>query len=349
MPLYYDNIEHTMDVTFITEHKYLFDHVNAFVTINPFIQDKDTIKKINEEMDIVIYPQISHPHNFKSTQTHFQRIGINKPWIQLSWDTNLPKTENYLIFNYWATNINDSMYETWDRTAYQSSATNKRQFLYSCLNHIAKEHRLGILIRLFYSDYYCKCLASITKTTRIGDGIPASAEYVARDINNFSSKYNDQQILNFYSTLPWVCKNEENFRISFWQHDAYVNSYVNIVTEHDFESKFLSEKSIKPFLTEQIAIFVAGPSTVQLLRELGIDTFDDVIDHNYYDTELDPSIRIDKIHELLNKMSTWNWEEIYAQTEHRRKANRHYLLSGKLLTEFKQKLVESMNLLIYPQ
>ncbi len=61
-------------------------------------------------------------------------------------------------------------------------------------------------------------------------------------------------------------------------------SLVSIVHEtnnYDHTGIFLTEKSFKVFAWHQIPIFVATPGHVQVIRELGFDMFDDIIDHSY--------------------------------------------------------------------
>ena len=55
-----------------------------------------------------------------------------------------------------------------------------------------------------------------------------------------------------------------------------------------------TEKTIKPFLAKQIPIFFALPNHVNLLRNLGFDMFDDIINHDY-DNEIDSVKRLDLI------------------------------------------------------
>jgi hypothetical protein len=74
----------------------------------------------------------------------------------------------------------------------------------------------------------------------------------------------------------------------------HVNSYCNIVmeTHFDIESSgtFLTEKTFKPIKHGQM-FFVAGPAgSLQVLRDLGYQVFDSVLD-NSYDLELDPTQR----------------------------------------------------------
>jgi len=61
---------------------------------------------------------------------------------------------------------------------------------------------------------------------------------------------------------------------------------------------FISEKSLKPFAYRQIPIWFAVPGTVQEVRDLGFDVFDDVIDHSY-DTIVDPDKRMKKMISVL--------------------------------------------------
>ena len=61
-------------------------------------------------------------------------------------------------------------------------------------------------------------------------------------------------------------------------------SFVSIVHEtnnYEHTGIFLTEKSFKVFAWHQIPIFVATPGHVQVVRELGFDVFDDIIDHSY--------------------------------------------------------------------
>jgi len=330
------------ELDFITDQLKPYNNLKLYISIDPHITDKNVIDNINQSVDIVIISQMTHPYNYRTVGDHFKLQGINKPWLQITWDTQLPKTENYINFFYWAANFEDFMYEAHDREKYQNGKNYKRKYLYSCLNNIAKAHRLCVLIKIFYSNYSSKCLTSMSRTTSYGTLL--NEEFTQRDIREFST-YSDQQILDFFNTLPQTCPQESDHKVSFWLHDAYINSYLNVVTEHDFESKFFSEKSIKPFLTETMAIFVAGPGTVQLLRDIGLDVFDDIIDHSY-DNENDPTVRLSKIHTVLDQMSIWNWEVIYSATADRRKANRDFLLSGSLMKDFTQKLAWSINNLV---
>lgn len=58
-------------------------------------------------------------------------------------------------------------------------------------------------------------------------------------------------------------------------------SVVNETNGYDHTGIFLTEKTFKVFAWHQIPIFVATPGHVKVVRELGFDLFDDIIDHSY--------------------------------------------------------------------
>ncbi len=64
---------------------------------------------------------------------------------------------------------------------------------------------------------------------------------------------------------------------------------------------FFTEKTAKAFLMNQIPILIAAPGMVQVLRELGFDMFDDIVDHSY-DTEDNIFKRCDMVYNELNRL-----------------------------------------------
>ena len=100
--------------------------------------------------------------------------------------------------------------------------------------------------------------------------------------------------------------------------NRFLEAFVNYVQETSFDKQItpttwnvplLSEKSVKPFAWGQIPIFLNLPNTVKYVREFGFDIFDDVIDHEYYDSELDPILRIKKTVDQIEKICCWDIEK----------------------------------------
>jgi hypothetical protein len=97
------------------------------------------------------------------------------------------------------------------------------------------------------------------------------------------------------------------------------NSYINLVSESSGKNSeviFITEKSIKPFVYQQIPIFLATPGIVQHLRQYGFDLFDDIINHSY-DKETNLDIRCEMILEQLLNIKTIDLRKYFEINENR--------------------------------
>lgn len=119
-------------------------------------------------------------------------------------------------------------------------------------------------------------------------------------------------------------------------HPAFLESYVNLVTETTISNNvcMLSEKTFKPIVTGQFFILIAPPGAVQFLRNIGIDTFDDIIDHSY-DTELDLRIRIKLALDQVDHLVQMDLDSLYNQSKSRLIRNSKYFLSQEFREQFK--------------
>lgn len=134
---------------------------------------------------------------------------------------------------------------------------------------------------------------------------------------------------------------------------VYTDSYCNLVMEHSMEVAILSEKSFKPFIAQQIPIFLAHTGAAAAMANLGFDIFYDFIDHNKYDfvesitgyriTE-NFTLRIDKVHELIDELYKTNFIDFIhnTNTKDRLKQNQDYFYSDEIdkrsIVQFEQLL-----------
>jgi hypothetical protein len=78
----------------------------------------------------------------------------------------------------------------------------------------------------------------------------------------------------------------------------FFKCFINVITETSSQTDddswreiFLTEKTFKAFAYRQLPIWFAVPNTVQAVRDLGFDVFDDIVDHGY-DTNDDEMSRM---------------------------------------------------------
>lgn len=119
-------------------------------------------------------------------------------------------------------------------------------------------------------------------------------------------------------------------------HPAYTECYVNLVTETNVyeNTPMLSEKAFKPILAGQLFILLAGPGAVKFLRDIGIDTFDDIIDHSY-DNTIDTRSRIQQISLQLDQINQLDLDKIYDDIKPRLRKNSEFLRSQEFRNQFK--------------
>ena len=96
----------------------------------------------------------------------------------------------------------------------------------------------------------------------------------------------------------------------------YTNAYCNIVMETHFDADgsggvFLTEKTYKPIKHGQL-FFIAGPSaSLDLLRSMGYQVFDNVLD-NLYDTSANATVRWEMLRQAIAKAKT-NLSDLFEQ------------------------------------
>ena len=195
---------------------------------------------------------------------------------------------------------------------------NQKKYKLSCLNHNPRTFRIYNYLILKTKEYYKDTILSMYAD-------PSGS--ILRD---------DDYVLSTELQLAWDNASKEltDCLLSGFDnntiHDAYTNSYVNLVTETTISSKFfITEKTWKPIACGQLFIVMGSQHTISHLREQGVDTFDDIIDHSYYDSEPDFSIRFNKFYQILDKLMLQDLYTININTANRRKENSRKFFAGE--------------------
>ncbi len=196
---------------------------------------------------------------------------------------------------------------------------NNYTYKFQSLNGSVRENRVLLLLEL------------IKRRIGIGEGDnPISFLFYTNQKEKFSQKNFDtfikemefngkinkedvQLLLNFDLPLHYDYMEEDYHQMDI-KIDSKYASVINIVTENTHGlgktndiSKYITtftEKTIFPFLSGQIPIFIGPPNLEKELRKLGFDLFDDLIDYSF-ESEQDPHTRLKlKIDELERILDT---------------------------------------------
>lgn len=125
---------------------------------------------------------------------------------------------------------------------------------------------------------------------------------IDKELCNRALTYPLPKILDYDNTTATFIYNDINY---LYKTILNLVSETTVgMTEGDISNEntyTFTEKTIKPFLVKQIPLFFALPGHINLLREMGFDMYDDIVNHSY-DTELDSVKRLDMILDELDRL-----------------------------------------------
>lgn len=211
-------------------------------------------------------------------------------------DNKLPNLKFYPFYYYRS--------KDWFKKTYQQNIANDRKtYDFSCLNMSAHPHRI---INWFLIKDMPNSLITFHNDEKFNG-------------NNIDLTNEEQQLWD--QLKEDLSGRQETPELNGNIDPAYADSYINLVTETTVSGKvFISEKTWKPIASGQLFLILGNPGTIDHLRSVGIDCFDDIIDHSY-DAVKDPRERISKIKQSLDKLLREDLFSINLLTKQRRTKN----------------------------
>ena len=297
------------------------------------------------KIDLVIISLADHPTHFVDDLVYDELEAAGIPYV--------------ILTSYPSPNINSLYCPIWSLifptgpnmlipTENQTINSN-RHYQFSSLNNKCKIERVFFAVEsLKNSTIFNNSIITLNKLDTKWSSFNESMRHIDALRMNFEadSDSDSLQILNnkLLPTLPWthptIVMNDEVYLSC--NNEAFTNTFVNIVIEYGSLTSFVSEKSLKPLVSGQLFINLGAVGTIQILKNLGFDTFDDIVDHTKYE-HIDSFIRIRKAIHYLNEIKDFDWQDIYDSTRHRRLYNRQLLLSGDIQNKFSQQLYNKIH------
>ena len=139
-----------------------------------------------------------------------------------------------------------------------------------------------------------------------------------------------QHFKTIYDNSPYFDAAEQQAVVDT-NFDIYLESYIHLVSETYTEYSFISEKTYKSFLAGQIPMILGCPGVMAMLKDLGFDIFDDVIDHKFYDSQTNFTQRVTNMLEVVQHTYTLKLDQIFAATVSRRQKNFDVIFNNKFL------------------
>ena len=200
-----------------------------------------------------------------------------------------------------------------------------RKYRVSCLNGTPWVHRKLMYLALLQKSYFKDMIFTFGNRTEY-DPYP--------DEISLTSEEKEKSFLLSSNVIFLDTDASCGIDVSI-THPAFTDCYVNLVTETNVynDTPMLSEKTFKPILAGQLFILLASPGAVQFLRDIGIDTFDDIIDHSYDDTT-DIRSRIQQISDQVDRLVRLDLNTIYTDIKPRLRRNSEFLRSQEFRDQF---------------
>ena len=120
--------------------------------------------------------------------------------------------------------------------------------------------------------------------------------------------------------------------------------YLHLTTETSIvPGVFITEKTWKPVAAGVPFVMYGNPGTMDFLKSIGVDTYDDVIDHKYYDNEKDARSRLDKLHKIVDDLVVQGVDKAYTQLSNRIVDNQTKFFNGGFDTGHQQTIINAIN------
>ncbi len=283
-------------------------------------QQLDTVV-ISDNISHVVFDAATNPVD---PLQYLESVNVDRPFTIVSGLYHYYQRPDPRIkfLPFWAMWMSDPYTGILDRQ-YHRFSNSPKKYKFSCLNGTAKEHR-KLLYVLLNQKHYFKDIVFTFGHRPLTTVFP----------NEILLTIEEQKI---YQSLPQAVEFIDSDAIVgidlTLNHPAYQESYVNLVTETTVVSPMLSEKTFKPIVAGQLFVLIACPGAIQFLRDIGIDTFDDIIDHSY-DIILDTRTRINKALEQVDLLIEKDLDATYNNIKYRLEQNSIYMRSQKFRDQF---------------
>lgn len=206
-----------------------------------------------------------------------------------------------------------------DMENYEINYVKNKEFFFLCHNKTMKPHRILTLSYLhkhgLLNDTNWSNLQSMLYKKMYSDDIGGmknnffdeildNNEYLEMKTHIDFVTQEDMKKSKYEDYMTWHYINERGAPSkgqwgNYYEPKTYETSYINITTESTFErpgSIHVTEKSYIPFHSYQIPIIFATHGHINAMRKrYGFDFFDDIINHDDYDSEPDNKLRFQKV------------------------------------------------------
>jgi len=295
-----------------------------------FDQSKVTELK-SKQLSIIDYSTENYNDTVLGAYDYFVELGLNFILLSHNPAHHLSKP-NILFYPYW---------HDWSREQLKFSVldqTAKRTHRIASMSRLPRPHRILNYILLSERSYFDSAVMTAHQEIE-------NLQHISRPDDLILPPDIQAQWDAVKSSLPVATRQQQMAALSV-THPGYTDSYLHLIVETCVTTGFfVTEKTWQPIACGQLFLVWGSAGTISHLRDMGVDVFDDFIDHKYYDAEQDALTRLNRIHTVLDSLAAQDLQNIYTQTLNRRESNVFKFKNGVFGASYRDQLKICINML----
>jgi len=287
----------------------------------------------NSQVDLVVFDKSLGPNNQEEDYiVQLKQLNFNTDFLLATSNYKYFQNQHPQIFYY-----PEYLFELrYDFNLVQHNIDQPRQYKLCCLTRNPWTHKTMNLLAMRKHAWFDQCVISF--------GLDQHNEYQIDPINADVSLFATADDIDFLNSNYPISLPFPDNRRKYTANTclAHKNSYLDYAVESSVENHFISEKSWKAMFSGQLFFLFGAPGIIDHFRQIGIDTFDDIVDHSY-DTVSHSRDRLNSIMQSITKYMSLDIDQVWKDTYHRRKKNLDLVYSPDfydfLLSDMRRRLV----------
>jgi hypothetical protein len=333
------HIQYHLD--YITDKK-AFTVTMVDLVINPthrnhgdrIIIDLTCIDDCLDEHDIIIIDCATNyirTGNEEHIYNQLSQHTLPKPWIIITSDFKYYNQQHSHII-YYPVYLIDGLDKGGNT---EIEIKNQRSYNTCFLTYHYHLHRILVMLALYTQNNFESCLINLPKLSTL-------SESQQQSLNNslaYLTADEQQLVSDMFKMAPIVADIADlQGEIVDVNNKAFYDSYINIFTESDYPNPFVTEKSVKPFLSGQFFAVFNNLDAYLHLKDLGFDLFEDYLPmprHNNFRQNVKELI--ETISNLIPQIDAV-WDSTYERRLHNYQLSRSAELRDRLCYELSRRL-----------
>lgn len=291
--------------------------------------DLSYIDQCSDEYDVILIDNTTPYSRENIEEIIYDQLSqhtLLKPWLIITSDFKFYHQQHSHII-YYPFYLIDSL----DKNSnIEIEIKNQRPYNICFLTYYYHWHRILVLLSLYQRMNFASCLINLSVETTLNN---TQAQILKGSIVQLTVA--EQQLVNkMFKLAPLIADPTDlQDEIVNIKNRAFSDSFINVFTESNYPTPFVTEKSIKPFLSGQFFAVLGHPSAYVHLKELGFDLFEDYIPMpQHEDFRQNLNELMNKIDELTPRLAD-AWNDTYLRRLHNYTLARSPELRNKLCYE----------------